>query len=789
MIDSFVLVGVVLLAGQFAARTPLPAAVALAATLALAWPRLQRWQIVAAILAFGLGIARASAMLHADHAVREPLRETFGPPTRCAGLATVLSSPAKRGDRVAFIARSEGLECEEGTRVPTGTVLRLYAANDDLARHDRLEMVASLGVAEIFRNPETDGASVAAARTGAMLSGGVLDAEVVERSRYSPATWIDRARLFARRRIDATYSAGAAPMARALVLGESDLPEEDNEAFRVSGLSHLLAVSGTHIVVAVLGLVRILEKLFVRIERIAAGMDTGRLAAAIGIPLAWGYAEFAGSGGSVRRAALMTTTALLARVLARRPDGIRAFGLSLFAGGLADPLAAFDLSFGLSAGATAGLLVLSRPLQDRLQVLPAVLRWGASPVAATLSATLFCTPWLAGLGPSISLVGLVANLVAVPIGEMISLPACLAHLLLSPFPPLERGVALLGSGSLLAVRAIARAGTQASFLQVPVPSPTPWQLAALAIATVALLLRIPRDRKLTLLASVACLVCLEGIQIRLQQPHGKLRVTALDVGQGDSLLVDFPDGRAMLIDGGGIPGSAVDPGERVVTPVLRERRRSRLDIAILTHPDPDHVTGLASSLPRLALGQLWDTGYGENHATVPAYQALRQALGSRQVQVVRPQSACGKSLDFGGAQVKALAPCPDVEPGSTANNSSWVVKIEFGSTSALLVGDAEAAEESRLLGCCRDQLRADLLKVGHHGSRTSSSEAFLDAVRPSVAMITTGIRNRYGHPAPETTVRLQQRGIRVFRSDLHGAIVWESDGTSTRVSTAAGGQD
>ena len=785
MIDALLVAGLALLAGQLACQEPFAASAALVCALWLARPRMRTSTIALACLALVAGIARTAWAMRTDDIERAAVRSTFGAPARCAGQVTVASSPMHVGDRYALLGRVESLACDTGSTAPPGTIVRLYAADDDLARGDRLELVATLGVLEIFRNPETRGARTAAIRSGAMLSGGIVEARVVQRARWSGAAWIDRLRTLARRRIAATYAPDASPMARALVLGESDLPDQDAEAFRISGLSHLLAVSGTHIVVAVLGLVRLLDRVLLRVERLAASVDVGRVSAAIGIPLSWFYAEFAGGGGSVRRAAWMTTAALAARALARQPDGTRAFGLSLLGAGLADPLAGFDLSFGLSAGATAGLLLLSRPLEQRMRILPKVFWPLTQPLAATVSATAFCAPWLAALAPTLSLVGLVANLVAVPIGEAISLPACLIHLVLSPVPPLERGVALLGSGSLLAVRAIARAGAKVAFLAVPVPRPTAWQLAALSVGVLAVLLRRPRDRSLSLLGCAAALVLLEIAQVKTGRPRGTLRVNVLDVGQGDSILIDFPNGQAMLIDGGGIPSSPVDPGVRVVAPVLRERRRSRVDLAVLSHPHPDHVKGLASTLPRIAVGAFWDSGFGAAAGAPPEYSSLCAAMRSARVPIRSPADLCGKRIAIGGATLSVLAPCPAIDLSASANDNSFVIRIAFGRTSAMLMGDAEAAEEARILASGFGDLHADLLKVGHHGSATSSTDAWLDAVRPSVAVITSGVRNRYGHPAPDTLRKLAARGTRVFRSDLHGQIRWESDGTTTSVRTWA----
>jgi competence protein ComEC len=782
VIDSFVVAGVCLLAGALVPVSPGPVSLAVCALLAIGWPRLRPISIAAGIVLFALGAWRSASALAAFDASRNATRAALGPPSLCSGTVVVASSPVRVRDSTMFFAEARAMECEQG-RVEPGTVLRLYAADDDLGRGDACFVIATLGVVEIPRNEELDTLQSCGARTGATLSGGALDVRVQSRARWSAAWWVDRARMLARRRIEATYPADAAPMARALVLGESDLDDADTEAFRISGLSHILAVSGTHIVIAVFGIVSLLRGLLVRVERWSARFDVGRVAAAAGVPIAWAYAEFAGSGGSVRRAAVMATAALLARALARNPDGLRAFGLSLAAGGLLDPLAVFDFSFGLSAAATAGLLALSRPFEAALRKLPVPIRWGATPMATTLSATLACAPWLVLLSSQLSPVGIAANIIAVPIGEAISLPACLGHLLLSPLPSAERGVALLASASLLAVRAVARLGASLSGASIALPRPTGWHLAILAIAAGYIALRRPRDKLLIVSLSAVALVVAELVTVRAGQPRGRLRVTIVDVGQGDSVLVDLPDGRAMLIDGGGAVGSPVDPGRTVLTPLLRARRRSRVDIGVLSHPHPDHFIGLASALPRVDVGQFWDNGQGERHDAGPQYRALLSNLRARGVPILRPGSLCGRSLAAGAALVQVLEPCPDLSAGENANDNSLVLRVSMGRRAALLVGDAEYEEESRLIAHHPGLLRADLLKVGHHGSRTSSSVDFLDAVNPSVAVISCGVRNRFGHPHPNTLDHLASRGIRVLRTDQVGGVRWETDGEEVSVVT------
>jgi competence protein ComEC len=284
----------------------------------------------------------------------------------------------------------------------------------------------------------------------------------------------------------------------------------------------------------------------------------------------------------------------------------------------------------------------------------------------------------------------------------------------------------------------------------------------------------------TAVAALAWLAA-ELVAVRAGNPRGVLRITVLDVGQGDSLLVDLPDGQAMLIDGGGMVGSPVDLGARVIQPVLRARRRRRLEAMVLTHPHPDHFGGLASTLPLVEVGELWDTGQGEDLGAGPAYAGLLATARARRVAIRRPRDLCDHPRHAGGAVIEVLAPCPGYRPDDSANDSSFVIRIRYGRRVALLVGDAETEAERLLIRRYAGDLRADLLKVGHHGSRTSTSPAFLDEVRPAVAAISAGVRNRFGHPHPATLATLEARAISALRTDRGGAILWETDGEEVTV--------
>jgi len=788
MTDKVLLTALALTAGSALARAPVPASIAAIFALFLLRQRLQPWALVVLAAALGIGALRSRIAIDSATALHARVVETLGAPCRCEGEGFVIRSPVVQHgeDKPDGIAAGDARievelvtgSCERGPLVEPFRA-RLHGAPDDLSRGDRVHVIIDVAPVHLFLNESLNDPRPFIARSGVAASGAVVDLVRLERG-TGIAAWIDRARVHVRRRIEATFHPEANPLARALVLGETDLRVADDEAFRRSGLSHLLAVSGTHLVLAVAGIAAALRAVLVRIEVLAARYDVGRFAAAFAIPTSWLYADFAGGSGSALRAAGMLSAAMLVRTLALRPNGVRAFGVSLFVAVVVDPLVGSDPSFVLSAAATAGLLGLDRPIARFLVRGPAPLQLVLRPIATTLAAMAGCTPFLAMITPSISLLGILANLVAGPIGEVAALPVCLAHAVLAWCPPVEKGAALIGSGALLFVRVVARVTSDTGGM-VTFPPPTPAHLATLAVTALAAGLATGKARRVaTLVTGLSVLLLVEVFAIRAAAVPGKLRVRALDVGQGDSMLVDLPTGQTMLIDGGGFMGSPVDTGTRVVLPVLQAMRRKRVDIVVLSHPHPDHFGGLASTLPSIEVGEFWDTGQGEDHGAGPVYKRMMAGLRERNVPIRQPDTLCGKHL-VGGATIEVLSPCPGFVPDESANDNSFVIRISHGRRSVLLVGDAEAEAERTLLARDPTALRADLLKIGHHGSRTSTTPAFLEAVSPGVAFVCSGVRNRYGHPDPGVVQRLKARGVNVARTDRGGDIVWETDGEHVRL--------
>lgn len=336
---------------------------------------------------------RTHAALEAADIEPQRARERGLRPASCTLDAVVEGQPAVRRGRTVAVVRVLAGRC--GDEAVNGLRVRLGFAGEggpwNAARGDRIHAEARLGPPERYRSASDPPAVTPAAIRGVALTG-TADAITVVSPGKGPLASLDRLRQAARAAIARDYPASVEPLARAIVLGESDLGDEDDAAFRRSGLSHLLAVSGMHLVLVVLGLVRAVRAGLASIPALARGRDVGRGAAFVGVGVAWAYALFAGATGSAVRAAAATSWTLAARGLGREPDRPRAFLLASVAFAILDPLETLDPSYALSFLATGALLGGASGLEAALP--PRLPRWVARSFAATSAATLATAPLL-----------------------------------------------------------------------------------------------------------------------------------------------------------------------------------------------------------------------------------------------------------------------------------------------------------------------------------------------------------------------------------------------------------
>jgi competence protein ComEC len=315
-----------------------------------------------------------------------------------------------------------------------------------------------------------------------------------------------------------------------------------------------------------------------------------------------------------------------------------------------------------------------------------------------------------------------------------------------------------------------------------IPDP-PWWLAVLfALGVVAVMLGMRRSGRTAALAAAGFAPAFAALILHPFPPaldSGWLELTAIDVGQGDSLLMAAPDGKLMLIDTGGFPvfgarrgkPPTLDIGEDVVSPYLLGRSIRNIDVVVATHAHEDHMGGLLAVARNFSPRQIWIGG--ESLAEDSPWPALRAELQRMGIAVIRRQA--GERILWGGVRIGILSPPPGHESGRNRNNDSLAFRVDYGERSFLLTGDVEKQMEYRMLDDGRLQ-PADVLKIAHHGSKTSSTLEFLQAVRPKWALISDGAENQFGHPHPDVVGRLRDLGVRILRTDASGLIRIRTDG-------------
>ena len=565
-----------------------------------------------------------------------------------------------------------------------------------------------------------------------------------------------------------------------------DLSEEVQEAFSNAGLTHIMAVSGANVAFLILPLSFLLKLLHIK-KKTANIM----IIAFLGM-----FVFVTGFEPSVLRAVLMADVLLVSAVLYREPDVYAALAVSCIILLAASPGMLFNIGFQLSYGATLGIVMLYKNINKLIscRYIPGK--------AAEVAAQLGVLPVTLIYFNRLSLVSVISNILAAPLLELITILGMLMALLGQFSIALSQLIGYLNNVFLSALLYITRWSASVPFASIRTVTP-PVMLAVVYYIFVWLLLwyKPMKGIRIRLRHAAALITAAALLFVGFNLRPGRLEVVFLDVGEGDSAFIRTSMGKMVVIDGGGSanPAVASKVGEQTVVPFLLDSGVMNLDAVIATHPHADHTQGLEDVLEVMKAKRLIIPSLSEDSG----FSALMGISEARGIPVARCSRGDVIRLDD-STTLEVLSPAYGFEVNSeTLNNTSLVLKLCYGQTSVLFTGDAEKEAEAELVGEAGGietggetadtagnqntaasvnsmDLNADIIKIAHHGSASSTSKPFLEKVGPKAAVISVG-KNNFGHPSGQTLGLLEDEGVKCFRTDECGAIILESDGKSIRI--------
>jgi competence protein ComEC len=576
---------------------------------------------------------------------------------------------------------------------------------------------------------------------------------------------------------------------KALLVGDrSEISPKMRDAFGRIGTAHLLAISGLHIGIVASLAFFCFRFILSRSERVLlAGWATKGAALLSLFPVLF-YGFLAGMSSATKRAVIMVAVYLLALLFERERDTINTLAVAALLILIVSPTALFAISFQLSFAAVFAILYMIEHVD-----LVGELRQGQTTLIKRLALfSLVSAAAILGTVPitlyyfnQISLIGLLTNCFMVPLIGFLVVPLGLLAVLFLPASPTlalwaMKGATVILQGSLY----LAISFSRWPFAAIRAFTPSFVEIGAYyALAWTLLHFRRTVRAKLVLIGLTLVVVADMGYWVSQRYGRRELRMTVMDVGQGSSALIELPGGECVLADGGGFYGNRFDVGARVVGPFLWKKKITNVDILVLSHPDPDHLNGLLFIARHFHVREVW---MNLEAADTQPYRDFLDIISEKGIRVVGPQGLL-RARVINGVRFEVLYPPVDFlkrkvkEAWRTPNNNSLVLKVTFRNVSFLLPGDIEAEAERELARHACPTLKSDLVLAPHHGSKSSSTPEFLECVKPEVAVVSSGWKNRFGFPHPKILKRYRALGCQVFRTDHQGAITITTDGEDLTV--------
>jgi len=695
---------------------------------------------------------------------------------------TILEPPVLREETAMVVVRVDRLPGMESAKAAGERIrVTIYKPETALALGDKILFPAKLRAFRNFNNPGRYDYALAMEIRGLCCAASVAEGKrIVPLGKGDlgfPFELLERARKPTREFFAERLSPRNQALFQALILGEQESIRPDlRESFTVTGLGHVLSVSGLHVALVAWFSFALIKRVLCLSYALALRIDLRKASALLTCIPVVAYTCLAGFQVPSQRSMIMVLAFLFSMILGREKDVWSTLALAALVVLAVDPHSIFTISFQLSFLAVVGILWLApgifslisfQAYEIRKGLLVRFYHYFCGLASVTVSAMLFLLPVTSFYFHRVSLVSFLANMTALPVMGISILPI---GLLAAACLPVSQTLA----NSFLAVAAW---GMDRMMDYVDYWSGFSWtevQVFRPNLAEILLFyglffcifsLRRLRWAKAGLVSLLVLLAADTVYWTYHTHFNPSLKVTYLDVGQGNAALIRFPGSQKMLIDGGGFPGGDFDIGEMVVAPFLLRSKIMKVDTLVLTHPEADHMSGLRYLAEHFEPKEFW---YNGEKLDFPSFRELMALLEAKGVKRKTPADL-REGREISGTHVEILHPMEGLL-SKKSNDNSLVMRISSGGFSFLFPGDLEAAGEQMLISKSGSKLKSDVLLAPHHGSRSSSSEPFLEAVTPKVCIISSGQGNPFGFPSQEILGRLKKHGCRILRVDELGAI-------------------
>lgn len=585
---------------------------------------------------------------------------------------------------------------------------------------------------------------------------GTVELEKVKILKSSNGSFIHNIQKYIRDTINGTLTDEEGNLLLAILLGDKDkLSEDIQESFKTSNLSHMLAVSGAHVSYIILGLTYVLQNSII-------GKKNGKIVCIIFLLAFMAITNFT---PSVTRACIMAILTLLSSIIYRKSDVYTNISVAALITLIFNPYSLLDLGFQLSYGGTIGIIIFIKRIQEKKSN-SKVINYIKQMALVSIYANIIIIPIMMYHFNTVSFTFIISNIMASPILVIIVITGFLFIITSITAKPLTRLIAIFIKPILSILIKISQICSKLPFSNILVVTPYMFNVISY-YAIILYCIKSKKNNKCKII--IGLLIVLILINFIIYIFPQKLRIFFIDVGQGDSTLIITPDKKTVLIDGGG--SDSFDVGEKVLLPYLLDRRILKIDYVLISHFDTDHCGGILTIMEKVKVKNIIISEQAEHSEN---YERFKKLMIHKKIRLIEVKK--GDKIKIGRySEFKILFPTSRLLSENPLNNNSIVAQFNYNNFKMLFTGDIEKLAEQQILKTEKAEIRADILKVAHHGSKTSSIPEFIKAVRPKIALIGVGKNNTFGHPNQQTIKNLENIKCRIYRTDLQGEIIIKID--------------